>query len=431
MLIIYSKKITPRLTYAASQIFDRILNIPYQLTDQLLNNIDSKTFVVYYDTEDINFANIIYSSGLCQQTCIENFIPIVSFHLDHPVYFQNPKKSCDYNIDIFSLVFYFLSRYEEYLPGQRDNHNRFSSAASISHVNNHLDFPIVDFWVRHFGEYLLSEFPTLHIPGPKFRFIPTFDIDHAWKYQNKGVLRNLGGFMKNLFNGSFNLLKERYAVLNNRPADPYFTFDDINKTHQGFELIYFILLGGYNSLDINISVDNKNFINLIKELAGQYSVGIHPSYESNKQPGLIKKEKDSLAAIVNKDTTKSRQHYLKLEFPNTYKNLIDAGMTADYTMGFADNIGFRAGTAHQFKWYNLADEVSTELIIWPFVAMDVAMRDYQNLSPEDGFLCLRKIKQAVQNTGGNFILIWHNSSFCMAEGWEEWVLAYKEFLNEE
>ena len=428
MLIIYTKKITPRFTYAAKQIFERILNIPFYVSDSYSNNNNSNSFVVYYGIEDANSTNIIYNSGLCEKEGIEVFTPVLSSHLDKPVYFLNQHKSNDYNIDIFSLVFYFLSRYEEYLPSQKDKHERFTAKASISAMNHHLDFPIVDYWVRHFGEYLLSEFPDLKIPNPEFQFIPSFDIDHAWKFKNKGLVRNTGGFFRDLMNGKYEQLKERFKVLSGKLADPYDTFEDINETHKSFELIYFILLGSSHRLDINISSDDNHFINLLRELALKATLAIQPSYESNINPELLKKEKEKLSKIINKPITKSRQHFLKLNLPETYNQLINAGITEDYTMGYADQMGFRAGTAYCFNWYNLSSESSTDLLIWPFVAMDVAMREYLQLNPKDAFLRLENLKSSIQKSGGNLILVWHNSSFCEAEGWEDWVIKYKEFL---
>lgn len=428
MLIIYTKKITPRLTYAAKQIFERILNIPFYVSDTYNNNNNSNSFVVYYGIEDANSTNIIYNSGLCEKDGIEVFTPLRSYHLDKPVYFLNEQKTNDYNIDIFSLVFYFLSRYEEYLPSQKDKHNRFSANANIAFANNHLDFPIVDYWVRHFAEYLLSEFPDLPIAKPSFRFIPSFDVDHAWKYKNKGLIRNTGGFFRDLMKGKYELLIERFKVLIANLPDPYDTFEDINETHKAFELIYFILLGSSHRLDINISSDDFHFINLLKELSTKSTLAIHPSYESSINPELLKKEKEKLSIIINKPITKSRQHFLKLNLPETYNQLINAGITEDYTMGYADQMGFRAGTAHSFNWYNLTRESATDLIIWPFVAMDVAMRDYLQLSPDEAFLRLENLKSSIQNSGGNLIIIWHNSSFCKSEGWEDWVCKYKDFL---
>ena len=429
MLIILTTNITPRLSYAAKQVFERILSIPYLLTDHRNYNPNSSDFVVHYATDSADSVHSIYKDEFCSEYVVRNFKPELTIYKEKPVYFHSSSSGNSYPVDIFSLVFYFLNRYEEYNANAFDNHGRFRSIDSIAGLNKHLDFPIVDYWVRDFGSYLKSHFPGLTIPEPLLKFIPTFDIDHAWKYKNKGFLRNLGGMIKDLTKFSIESISKRISVISANSKDPYFTFKEIQDTHKDLKLIYFILLGDYSSLDINISTSNSQFQQLLKDLSDSNELGIHPSYASNKSPNLLLKEINILSSITGKKPTKSRQHFLKLSFPQTYQNLIKAGITEDYTMGYADAIGFRAGTAYSFDWYDLSKEEATELMIFPFIAMDITLRDYLKLPPREAFSKLREIYNSLQITGGNFITIWHNSSFCDADGWEEWVIQYKDFIK--
>lgn len=429
MLIILTTNITTRLSYTAKQIFENILAIPYHLIEQRNYNPIPNGNVVYYGTESTDFANSIYYSGLCHEEGVKEFKPKLHLRNDKPVYFDNEKALNQYPVDIFSLAFYFLSRYEEYNQSQKDNHGRFKSSESIAGVHEHLEFPIVDYWVRDFASFLKNAFKQLEIPDPVCKFIPTFDIDHAWKYRNKGFIRNSGGLIKDLVKLSIKSTIDRIKVLSGISHDPYFTFKEIKEVHKDLDVLYFILIAHYSKKDINIEASNKAFIQLLKDLSLNSETGIHPSYASNKKADLLYDEIEKLQSITGKKPTKSRQHFLKLSFPGTYQNLIRAGITDDYTMGFASSIGFRAGTAYAFDWYNLSTENCTSLKIWPFIAMDITLRNYMRLRPKDAFNRLELIHQQLKLTGGNLITIWHNSSFCETEGWKKWVQAYKDFVN--
>ena len=95
-------------------------------------------------------------------------------------------------------------------------------------------------------------------------------------------------------------------------------------------------------------------------------------------------------------------------------------------MGYADEIGFRASIALSFRWYDLENETVTDLQIFPFQAMDVTLKEYLNLSPDDAFLALNKLKNATQDVDGQLITLWHNSSF--GDDWKGWKEMYENFL---
>ena len=131
---------------------------------------------------------------------------------------------------------------------------------------------------------------------------------------------------------------------------------------------------------------------------------------------------------LKKNTIRSRQHFLKLETPKTYQNLIKAGIKEDYTMGYATEIGFRASIASPYFWYDLENEKATNLLITPFQVMDVTLKNYLKLSPEKA---LEEIQTLIQNTkavNGTFSTLWHNSSFDDKE-WKGWREMYLEMIR--
>ena len=99
-------------------------------------------------------------------------------------------------------------------------------------------------------------------------------------------------------------------------------------------------------------------------------------------------------------------------------------------MGFADAVGFRAGTAVPFPWYDLSGEKATPLMVHPFQVMDVTLRNYLGLAPETALDHLRPIIEITRETGGVFCTLWHNSSFSLIDGWKNWKPVFEKLIRE-
>src|SRR5690606_21745347 len=109
---------------------------------------------------------------------------------------------------------------------------------------------------------------------------------------------------------------------------------------------------------------------LIKTIAKVAHLGLHPSYNSSKNPYQVQREKKRLDTILQRKTVESRQHFLKINFPQTYQVLHQMGFKHDYTMGFAEVCGFRCGTAQPIYFFDLERNKVTDLVLHPFVYMD-------------------------------------------------------------
>jgi hypothetical protein len=165
---------------------------------------------------------------------------------------------------------------------------------------------------------------------------------------------------------------------------------------------------------------------LVKNISGYSEIGIHPSYYSNKNPEKINIEKSRLEQILNKNITKSRQHFLKLKFPETYRNLIKAGITDDYSMGYASQAGFRAGICSPFYFYDLKNEEQTNLKIHPFAFMDSMFVDYLKLNPTQTIDCVKPLIEEVKSVNGILMSIWHN--YLMSNK-KDYLKMFEEIVN--
>lgn len=432
-VLVYTTTISPRIRY----IFDFILNefsgLSYEFTSDKTDFIQSVLPKINYSTE--KFSDEIH------------LVPDV-FMFEN----QISDKVKPENLNPVGKCFYALSRYEEYLPHEKDRHGRFSGKGKVYKT------PFVDQWILEFQQELKHKYPLLEFKKRGFELMITCDVDQAWKYKHKGLKRTLGAFLRDLIRLDFGEFKTRSLVISGKNADAFDRFgffksllrqaqddqlrqaQDSNRIQNNYaehhgepveplvRMIFFWLMADYGQFDKNNPVNNIHFQNKIREVSGWAECGIHPSYASNLNPEKLKVEIERLEKIIGKKITKSRHHYLKLNFPETYQNLIANGIKEDYTLAYADETGFRAGTCTPFFWYDLSKEKQTELKIHPFCAMDVAMRNYMKLSIPEATAELQRLKSEIQKVNGQMVVLFHNSNF--HGEWEGWDRMLESLMND-
>lgn len=332
--------------------------------------------------------------------------------------------------DLFSAVFYLLSRYEEYLPQETDRHGRYKAENSLAGQYRFLEEPVVDQWLFHVRQQLEERF-DFKLPARPFRLQFSFDVDMAWKYLHKGR-RQWAGFVKELLTLKFGALQERIAVWRGRREDPYFSFPMLDQLHREAEVqpIFFFLLGRLGKFDRNNPPESEAMQHLIRDLTAQYPIGLHPSYQSHQDEAALSAEKAVLEKALLKPVTRSRQHYIKFRLPHTYRKLIRSGIEADYSMGYASHTGFRAGTSHSFLWYDLEAEKTTGLRVYPFSFMDATLRYYQGKTAVEARQVWEQLYRKIKAVDGQFISIWHN--FILerkGEGYSAWLQTYADILK--
>ncbi|MBQ6771917.1 MAG: polysaccharide deacetylase family protein [Bacteroidales bacterium] len=333
--------------------------------------------------------------------------------------------------DVFAASFYLVSRYEEYLPQVRDKYGRFQAESTWMYENGLLQRPLVDIWALALKERLKVVYPDLAFKDRKFEFVPTYDIDAAWAYKHKGLYRTIGGFFKDLTSGNRDGLRERHEVLCGKRKDPFDSFDFMLGLQKEFKLnpIYFILCGEYDTNDKNISLRKEAFRNLIKRLGDYADVGIHPSFSSYLDFHKMRAEINGLSEVLHRPLTKSRQHFLRMNLPRSYQKLIELDISDDYTMGFASQAGFRAGIADSFRFFDLENDMATNLWVHPFALMDGTMRDYLNLDVEASLSLAKQLVDEVKAIGGTFIYLTHNETLGGEKRWVGWPEMYRELLE--
>ena len=432
MLMIYSPLITARLQYTCSFIFKEMMGQLYELTsnEERFSNADGVK---------INYSNLthftqtinIQPQGLLQQVGVV-IQPVECFNYNgNKAFFKT--SSCDFPFDIFAAVFYLISRYEEYLPHTKDTYGRYAHENSLAFKEGFLQLPLINIWIKDFRQFLQehslssSKNPSLFTHQNKpFTFLATYDIDIAYSYKHKGFLRNVGGFFKQPS-------LQRLKVLMGLQQDPFNSYEWLHRlqaAHPNVQPIYFFLVPGKNGLyDKNILPRHPAMQTLIKTHAAKYTIGLHPSWQSGDAENLLKEEKELLEAIAGKPITVSRQHFLRFNLPQGYQRLIDAGITADYSMGYGSTNGFRASVASSFYWYNLQTEQSTQLRIHPFCFMEANSFYEQRFTPQLALEEMKYYYAVCKNVQGEFISIWHNHFVGTDKLFKGWKEVYEEFMT--
>lgn len=422
---IYSKASSARLEYIVELLLGQLLGLEYDiiLDDDQLNF--SNPILNYSDLELANSVQIIPHTLLFEEDIHEQDIEIE----DGFYFFRTHGPSMAF--DILASSFYMLSRYEEYLPSDLDQHGRFQAEQSLAYQHNFLDKAVVNHWAEKLKMFLQSPYPGLKFKTSTYRYLSTIDIDNAFAFKAKGYLRLWGGLYKAIKRKDADDIKSRLAYVFLDQKDPFDVYDEIEDLHLEYrtKALFFLLIGKNGAYDKNISLNQKAYQSLIKRLENNAEIGLHPSYQSNSSIDILQSETNHIESVIGNSIQNSRQHFLKLNLPYTYVNLIKAGITKDYSMGFASQAGFRAGICEPFAWFNLETNEKTKLEIVPFQVMDGTFNDYLKLSPEESLGRIQLLNAEVRRHNGLFVSLWHNESLSELRHWKGWKGVYEAILK--
>lgn len=309
--------------------------------------------------------------------------------LKRPIVEEPTKGKTIIRTDIVYATFFFTSRAEEILNPQRDEHGRFLAKYSVLGQRSRIQIPRLD-------EYARLVLKQLNLPLPESGFSHiylTHDIDSISQY------RSLRGCIGGLLRGE---KKEVWAAIKDIHNDPLYTFpwlleQDSKVKHA--ETIYFVKRTHGKGYDYpQYCLHGRDFRQL-KHMLRRHNVymGVHGSYYGSIPPIQYSRM--------------YRAHYLRCSIEQLQR-LADAGYTDDFTMGFADQAGFRLQTCRAVRWINPITYALTPLTLHPLLVMDntLSQANYMNLSEEEALFCCERLIDKVRMHHGELCLLWHNSN---------------------
>lgn len=429
-ILIYTHKTTPRVRYIFNLVLKDLLGLSFHLTNNENEFAQSKAMKLSYTNREIDSPFHIQAGGLLFEPGIRE--QTIQFHR-HDGYFKYFFKTYSGRLpfDLPAACFYLVSRYEEYLPHKPDQFNRFEARSSLAYQNDFLDKPLVNLWVAELEKQLRLAYPDLKVTYPVYRFISTIDIDNAYKYKLKGVMRSFGGYFRDLVRLDKQDFIQRTSVLFGNTPDPFDSYEyqlGIQRKYN-IHVLYFFLLGDYGVNDKNHPSNNLYFQKLIKHLADYAKIGIHPSFGSNGNTEQVKIETNRLSRIIHREVVNSRQHFSMLKFPDTYAGLLELDIKHDYSMGYGNYNGFRASICHPFYWYDLDDELETGLKIHPYILSEVTLRYKQAATIADAAELARPLIEEVKKYNGELVTVFHNDTMGTASEWLHWYRVYEDIVK--
>jgi hypothetical protein len=415
---IYSTDDIPRLRYIAGIILGDILGLSWEvITDKRKLG---KHPVINYSSENLNGSFKINPVPLLFENGISQKEITVNIWKGLPVFFQTSSDS-DIPFDIFAASFFLISRYEEYLDFQSDEYGRFPYSSSLAFKNGFLKIPIVDLWTKEMSRVFLKKFPNLAFRRNEYKALLTIDADQTFAYRGKSLFRSIGGLINDIKRNSGNI-GERYRTVTREEKDPYEVFDYIIEKieRSNSDARFFFPVGDHSEYDKNPSWKSNEYRKLINSIADKFESGVHPSFYASGKSSLITTEIVRLKTIIGKEIILSRFHYIRLFIPQSYQDILKSGITEDYSMGYPDEPGFRAGVARPFYFYNVVEDQQTDLKIIPFQVTDTTLYNYNKLDPFTSKEIILNLINETRKVGGLFVSIWHNTSLLENDVWKGW-----------
>ncbi|TAE87085.1 MAG: hypothetical protein EAY81_04630 [Bacteroidetes bacterium] len=413
MITVLVEQDTARLRYVLAEVLGRRLGMVYTVTDDV-NEVDfNRTVVINYTHRTVQQTIPIVPSGFLAQTFLDEVSPItITNDRWHTLLWPNHAAGKEgIPFDLFSAVFYLLSRYEEYFRIETDRHGRFTASMSLAYKRGFLRYPLVEHWCEEFKKVILKQAPNLRFKQHTFSCLSTIDIDFAYLYNGlsakwwfaKLALAVLRFNIKSVINQVFATINRKY--------DPYNSYEFIRKNTNA-PIAYFMLMSDAGGYDKNINPKGVTIKRLMLSLSKYAAfIGLHPSYGSNMSLQLVQHESDLLQQAILQPVYHSRQHYLMLSFPHTYNTLVRIGITDDYTMVYADEPGFRASTCMPFNFFNVLTNQPTSLVVHSTCIMDVTLSNYLKVSTTEAKQIASTLLEVTKQFNGDFITLWHNNSF--------------------
>jgi hypothetical protein len=416
-LIVIVERITPRIRYVLDTCLRDVLGFEYQL--QLPHEPRPERLLPYLNYTGQSIAQtlpmacngLLFEDGIRQENI--TFGPTLPASENEPLF----------KTDHFAYIFYRLSEYAHYAHPQRDRHGRYRDA---------LLEPSVEQGLAHLESKLAPLYDPFNPPRKErqFDYEITIDVDHPWKFRHKGKAAQWGGLLKDLFQGRWGLMRERLRFLFGGSAPYEAAAKTIHDICPPAKTTLFFLVDGDHRLDSRFSLRMEPYQNMVQQYkSAGFGIGLHPSYTTFKNQERLTTEKVLLESVAG-PVSKSRQHYLRYQLPETFSYLWQAGIREEYTICPVGGSGAKTGILRPYFWFDLSKNEATTLRMHPAVVMDRNLQQYQDLSPQEALAEIKKWIAEVRKWKGKFVMVLHNETFSESGEWKGWLPVIESVIAE-
>jgi hypothetical protein len=416
-LIIFSNILTPRIKYIFNFIFKDILKAEVEFTGNSAYFLQSEHIRISYGDEPLGEELFFKSTPLLFSNKLEEVKPKTFSFGEYQVPF--PVEQSALPFDVFAASFFMISRYEEYLH-QRNTEEEFKPSKSYQHKWRILDRPVIDEWALMIKSIIKKKHPSFKFHEKKFQHQPTIHFN-ILPGLPKGFLNQTKFVFSALFKKENNYLSSKFDRLTGVGINNEQVLEEVNKiaASKNNKALYFVDFP-------EVPIDYIK-INGISKYFEEQSVGLLRPCASNKQKmteikeGLIKLKKIHPVAIPL-----TSQQLEVLKFPICYLNILNSGITSDYSMGYGLVPGFRAGTCTPFNWYDLQLEKGTPLVVHSYCLTDHVL---QFLTREAATEKIHQYIDAVKLVNGIFYSSWSLKNLSAHPKYKKLKSLFREMLN--
>ncbi len=426
MLLIHTQKLTPRISYVFKHICTRILGVDIAFTSGIEEFISYNGAKLSYGKQPMGNELFVQSEGLLAQQGFEAFDIVVKEWEETVCFFAiSPRSALPF--DIFAASFYLLTRYEEYLPHVKDEKGRFPASESLAFKKGFLQYPVIDIWAYKFKKILLGSFPDLLFSEKRTTVHSLVEARQPYAFKHQGFLRSLMGYSSDIWKLKFRQITMRTQVILGLRKDPFNTFNwIINASRKkSAQLSIFFLLGDALEFKESLNTQRHKFKMLVKYVADYREVGLIFSHIALKNYELLKNEKKRMEEITNRTLLSSLNAQFLISLPDIYRNLVELEVEKDFTMVYANAVGFRAGTCTPFLFYDLDSEIKTPLIVSP-IAMTT--KAFENKHESEINKTFNTVFKSVKAVNGTFSMLFSNTNFSSSEKNKVWRSLFIEKL---
>ena len=274
-----------RLEYVCRQIFNRWLDVEFEICQLNDFKADANDVVINYSNSIIDNALNIAPCGLLHQQGISDVSPEWKEEHLFPT-------ECELGFDIFSAVFYLISRYEEYGEKATDKHGRYKQENSTLFKQGLLQTPVVDKWIEEFRLLINDKF-RIGIPKHTPINITTIDVDNVYAFRNKGIVRHVLSSVKDLTKGNKQDVLKRWKTLLHVEEDPFFNIEEVSQrlADENPNNVMFFHCGCYGKFDKKTIFPSFRYWKAKQRIDKQIVVGLHISYRAATNDTALKLEK--------------------------------------------------------------------------------------------------------------------------------------------
>ena len=418
----------PEVAYTFHCLLSVFLGLRYEIV------IDDEAcdYTITCNFQTLQIANFFFKDDRVQQLYQHDNLPsavnfsdieLENIQFSQVIFFGNSSWSKQesgfkWGNDIVAASFYMLTRWEETVIENKDEHNRFLAIDSLAYKNNFLHRPIVNEYVEILY-HILKSFGLDQIRKVrKYTTLATHDVDRPFLWNSTlGKIRSIGASLLIRRNKEEIKLRAQNIVTGTDPFDTFDLLMDMSESI-GEKAYFFFMAGGETEFDNFYQLGEQAVIDLIKRIKERnHCIGIHPSYNTYNNTEMLSSEIDALKMATGMEVTASRQHYLRFDTSSTWNNLEDADVRWDSTMGYPDEAGFRSGVCYTYPLYDIYNRKQLNLLEKPLIVMDATLLRYEKLQIEQALSRVENLQKEVHRYQGEFVFLWHNSSFNS----QEWI----------